>query len=82
MLVDKYTDCLSFKFYEDPFIGYGEIAETKLAMHIYPLYVCIFRYYLIIHVFLAHQWCEYKNIYMELFLYFFKIKIHVLLDNI
>ena len=35
MLVDMYTDSLSFKFYEDPFIGCGEIAETKLAMHIY-----------------------------------------------
>ena len=35
MLVDIYTDSLSFKFYENPFIGCGEIAETKLAMHIY-----------------------------------------------
>ena len=28
MLVDMYTDSLSFKFYEDPFIGCCEIAET------------------------------------------------------
>ena len=26
MLVDMYTDSLSFKFYEDPFTGCGEIA--------------------------------------------------------
>ena len=37
MLVDMHTESLSFKFYEDPFIGCGEIAETKLAMHIYHL---------------------------------------------
>ena len=30
-----YTDSLSFKFYDDPFIGFGEIAETKLSMHFY-----------------------------------------------
>ena len=35
MLIDKYTDSLSFKFYEDPFTGCGAIAETKLSMHIY-----------------------------------------------
>ena len=35
MLVDMYTDSLSLKFYEDPFIGYWEIAETKPSMHIY-----------------------------------------------
>ena len=35
ILVDMYGDSLSFKFYEDPFIGCGEIAETKLSMHIY-----------------------------------------------
>ena len=35
MLVIMHTESLSFKFYEDPFIGCGEIAETKLAMHIY-----------------------------------------------
>ena len=35
VLVDMYTDSLSFKFYENPFIGCREIAETKLAMHIY-----------------------------------------------
>ena len=34
MLVDMYTDNLSFKFHEDPFIGSREIAETKLSMHI------------------------------------------------
>ena len=33
MLVDMYTDSLSFKFYEEPFIGCGEIAETKMSMH-------------------------------------------------
>ena len=42
---------------------------------IFIIFKCIFRYYLIIHVFLAHQWCEYKNIYMELVLYFFKCPI-------
>ena len=35
MLIASYTDSLSFKFYEDPFIGCGEIAETKLSMHFY-----------------------------------------------
>ena len=35
VLVDMYTDSLSFKFYEDPFTGCGEISETKLSMHIY-----------------------------------------------
>ena len=35
MLVDTYIDSLSFKFYEDPFIGCGEIAETILSMQIY-----------------------------------------------
>ena len=33
-LVDMYTDNLSFKFHEDPFIGSREIAETKSSMHI------------------------------------------------
>ena len=33
VLIDRYTDSLSLKFYEDPFIGCGEIAETKLSMH-------------------------------------------------
>ena len=33
MLVDMYTDSLSFKFYEDPFTGCGEIAETNLSNH-------------------------------------------------
>ena len=35
MLIASYTDRLSFKFYEDPFIGCGEIAETKMSMHFY-----------------------------------------------
>ena len=35
MMVDMYTDSLSSKFYEDPFIGCGEIAETKMSMHFY-----------------------------------------------
>ena len=35
MLVVMYTDSLSFIFYEDPFIGCGEIAETVLSMQIY-----------------------------------------------
>ena len=35
MLVDMYTDSLSFKFYEDPFTGCGGIAETKPSIHIY-----------------------------------------------
>ena len=34
MLVDMYTDNLSFKFHEDPFIGSREIAETKPSMYI------------------------------------------------
>ena len=34
-MVNMYTDSLSFKFYEDPFIGCGEIAETKMSMHFY-----------------------------------------------
>ena len=33
VLINRYTDSLSLKFYEDPFIGCGEIAETKLSMH-------------------------------------------------
>ena len=33
MLVDMFTDSLSFKFYEDSFIGCGEIAKTKLSLH-------------------------------------------------
>ena len=35
ILVDMYGDSLSFKFYEDLFIGCGEIAETKMSMHFY-----------------------------------------------
>ena len=35
MLVDMYTDSLSFKFYEDPFTGCGEIVETNSSNHIY-----------------------------------------------
>ena len=35
MLVDIYTDSLSLNFYEDPFTGCRDIAETKLSMHIY-----------------------------------------------
>ena len=35
MLVHWYTDSLSFKFYENPFIGCREIAKTKSSMHIY-----------------------------------------------
>ena len=35
MLVDIYTDSLSFKFYGDPFTGCGEIAETNSSNHIY-----------------------------------------------
>ena len=35
LLVDMYTDSFCLKFYEDPFIGYREIAETKPSMHIY-----------------------------------------------
>ena len=34
-MFDTYIDSLSFKFYDDPFIGFGEIAETKLSMHFY-----------------------------------------------
>ena len=33
MVVDMYTDSLSFKFYEDLFIGCGEIAEINLSSH-------------------------------------------------
>ena len=39
ILIDRYTDSLSFKFYEDPFIGCGEIAETKMSMHFYHFYL-------------------------------------------
>ena len=35
ILVDMYTDSLTFKFYEDPSIGCGEIAKTKLSLHTY-----------------------------------------------
>ena len=35
VMVNMYTDSLSLKFYEDPFIGSGEIDETKLSMHLY-----------------------------------------------
>ena len=35
LVVDMYNDSLSFKLYEDPFIGGWEIAETKPSMHIY-----------------------------------------------
>ena len=35
MLVDKYIESLSFKFYDDPLIGCGEIAKTKPSMHTY-----------------------------------------------
>ena len=35
MLVDKYTESLSFKFYDDPLIGCGEIAKSKPSMHTY-----------------------------------------------
>ena len=34
ILVDRYTDSLSLKFYEDPSIGCGEIAKTKALIHI------------------------------------------------
>ena len=36
MLFDIYTDSLSFKFYEDPFIEWGEIGKIKPSMHYYP----------------------------------------------
>ena len=35
VLVDMYTDSLSFKFYEDLFIGCKKMTKTKLSMHIY-----------------------------------------------
>ena len=35
MLVDMYTDNLSFKFFEDLFTGCGGISETKPSIHIY-----------------------------------------------
>ena len=34
MMVDTYIDSLSFKFYDDPFIGCREIAETRSSMQI------------------------------------------------
>ena len=34
LLVNRYTDSLSFEFNESPFIGCGEIAKTNLSMHI------------------------------------------------
>ena len=54
------------------------VAEKLLKQNrlcIFIIFKCIFRYYLIIHVFLAHQWFEYKNIYMELVLYVLKCPI-------
>ena len=33
VLINRYTDSLSLKFYEDPFIGCGEIAEINMSMH-------------------------------------------------
>ena len=39
VLVDMYTDSLSFKFYEDPFTGCGEIAETKPSIRIDHFYL-------------------------------------------
>ena len=35
MLIDMYNRSSSFKFYEDPFIGCGEIDETTPSMHIH-----------------------------------------------
>ena len=35
VLVDWFTESLSFKFYEDPFTGCREIPKTKVSMHIY-----------------------------------------------
>ena len=35
VMVNIYTDILSFKIYEDPFIGCGEIAKIKPFMHTY-----------------------------------------------
>ena len=32
-LVDMYNDSLSFKFYEDLFIGCGETAEINFSIH-------------------------------------------------
>ena len=34
LLVDRYTDSLSFKFYQSLFISCGELAKTNLSMHI------------------------------------------------
>ena len=33
MAVDRHTDSLSFKFYEDPFFGSREIEEINMSMH-------------------------------------------------
>ena len=35
MMVDTYIDSLRFKFYVDPFIDCGEIAQKILSMRIY-----------------------------------------------
>ena len=35
IVVDKYTESLSLKFYDDLLIGCGEIAKTKPSMHTY-----------------------------------------------
>ena len=34
LLVDRYTNSLSFKCYKSLFIGSGEIGKTNLSMHI------------------------------------------------
>ena len=35
VMVNIYTDSLSLKFYDDPFIGCREIAETRSSMQIW-----------------------------------------------
>ena len=49
-----YTDSLSFKSYENPSIGCGEIAKTKLSMHTYH-FKSIFIYIQNLAHNLAHQ---------------------------
>ena len=59
--VYRYTDSLSLNFFEDPFIGCGEIAKTKLSMHTYH-FKCIFIYIQNLAHNLAHQFSKSKNI--------------------
>ena len=68
MLVDSYADSLSFKCYEDPFIGCWEIDKTKLSMHTYH-FKCIFIYIQMFAHNLAHKLSKSKYIHQVWDLY-------------